>query len=51
MTKRNSIESPDVAAVFDVYPKVLKPRLLFLRRLIFDVAARTDGVGELEETL
>lgn len=40
-----------VAAVFKAYPPGLRRRLLFLRGLIFDVAARTPGVGELTETL
>ena len=42
---------PRVAAVFDSYPKATRQRLLALRKLIFDTAARTNGVGELEETL
>ena len=40
-----------VAAVFDAYPKPLKSRLLALRRLIFDTARTTDGVGAIEEAL
>jgi hypothetical protein len=51
MTKRKSIENADVAAVFDAYPKEIKPKLMFLRQLIFGVASRTNGVGELEEVL
>ena len=51
MTKLKNIESSEVAAVFDAYPKEVKSKLMFLRQLIFDVASRTDGVGELEETL
>src|SRR4030067_2162622 len=51
MTKRKNIENSEVAAIFDAYPKEVKPKLMFLRQLIFDVASRTDGVGELEETL
>ncbi len=43
--------SPEVAAVFATYPKAVKTKLLFLRQLIFDVASKTDGVLELEETL
>lgn len=42
---------PPVDAVFRAYPKDLRARLLFLRRLIFDTAAATEGVGALEETL
>lgn len=51
MPKNESIGSSEVAAVFDSYPKEIKPKLMFLRQLIFDVASRTNGVGELEETL
>src|SRR4030065_949112 len=51
MTKRRNIEDAEVAAVFDAYPGEIKPKLMFLRQLIFDVAARTKGVGELAETL
>jgi Domain of unknown function (DU1801) len=51
MTKQKNIENRAVAAVFDAYPSEIKQKLMFLRQLIFDVASRTDGVGELEETL
>ncbi len=43
--------NPAVTAVFDAYPKPLKSRLLALRRLIFDTARTTEGVGALEEAL
>jgi hypothetical protein len=42
---------PAVAAVFDAYPRPLKSRLLALRRLIFETARATEGVGVLEEAL
>ena len=45
------IENPEVAAVFASYPSPIKRKLLFLRDLIFKVAAKTEGVGVLEETL
>jgi len=51
MAKHKNIENPEVAAVFETYPKEIKPKLMFLRQLIFNVASRTDGVGALEETL
>ncbi len=51
MTKRKNIQNPEVAEVFETYPKDIKTKLMYLRQLIFDVASRTDGVGELEETL
>ena len=46
-----SFDDARVAAIFDAYPKAARKKLLALRKLIFDIAARTDGVGELEETL
>lgn len=51
MTKWSHIENPEVAEVFAAYPKDIKTKLMFLRQLIFDVASKTEGVGELEETL
>ena len=42
---------PAVAAVLDAYPKPVRNRLLALRRLIFDTARATRGVGPLEEAL
>jgi Domain of unknown function (DU1801) len=42
---------PAVAAVFNAYPKPLQARLLALRRLIFETAKTTKGVGTLQETL
>ncbi|WP_044541007.1 DUF1801 domain-containing protein [Bradyrhizobium sp. LTSP885] len=44
--------NPDSAdALFGAYPAPVKTRLLALRRLIFDTAKATKGVGALEETL
>jgi hypothetical protein len=40
-----------VARVFEAYPPRMRRKLLALRRLIFDTAASTEGVGKLEETL
>jgi hypothetical protein len=42
---------PAVEAVFGGYPKPVKAKLLALRRLIFDTAKATKGVGALQETL
>jgi hypothetical protein len=44
-------KSPEVFAVFQDYPHEIKTKLLFLRKLIFEVANKTKTVGELEETL
>ena len=48
---RADFSNPAVAAVFNAYPKPLRARLLALRRLIFDTARTTRGVGPLQETL
>jgi Domain of unknown function (DU1801) len=42
---------PAVEAVFGAYPRSVKAKLLALRRLIFNTAKTTSGVGALEETL
>jgi hypothetical protein len=42
---------PAVAAVFKAYPAEMRRRLMVLRALVFEVAAGTDGVGRLTETL
>ncbi|WP_081986632.1 DUF1801 domain-containing protein [Chitinibacter sp. ZOR0017] len=41
----------DVAAKFNTYPPNVQLRLLALRELIFQTAAMTQGVGEIEESL
>jgi hypothetical protein len=48
---RADFSDPAVGAVFDAYPMPLKARLLALRRLIFETARATRGVGAIEETL
>ncbi len=40
-----------VRKVFESYPAAVRPKMMFLRDLIFDVAANSEGVGKLEETL
>jgi Domain of unknown function (DU1801) len=53
VAKKPRAENPDAAveAVFGAYPKPVKAKLLALRRLIFDTAKATQGVGALQETL
>jgi hypothetical protein len=48
---RADFSDPAVSAVFNAYPKPVNAKLLALRRLIFDTAKMTEGVGALEETL
>jgi hypothetical protein len=44
-------QNPAVAAAFDACPAPVRTKLLALRRLIFDTARTTEGVGVLEEAL
>ncbi len=49
--KPTPFRNSEVAAVFAGYPSGVQRKLLALRELIFATAARTEGVGELEEAL
>ena len=52
--KKTAVRKPSNSAAdatFDAYPKPVKAKLLALRRLIFDTAKSTKGVGALEEAL
>lgn len=46
-----AFEHPGVAAAFDAFPPGARDRLMQVRRLIFEVAAQTDRVGRISETL
>jgi hypothetical protein len=48
---RTDVSDPAVEALFDAYPTPLKAKLKALRRLIFETARTTEGVGALQETL
>lgn len=43
--------NPEVTAVLQGYPPVHRRKLLQIRKLIFETARKTEGVGKLEETL
>jgi hypothetical protein len=45
------ISNAAVAAVYDGYPNNIRAKMLALRALVLETAARTNGVGALEETL
>ena len=45
------IADPKVEEAFNVFPPAVRKKLMRLRKLIFAVADKTEGVGELEETL
>jgi hypothetical protein len=49
--KRADVPESVVDAVFNAYPNPVRAKLLALRRLIFDTAKTTAGVGALEEAL
>jgi hypothetical protein len=42
---------PAVRSAFDAFPNRARDGLMRLRQMIHDIAAETDGVGALEETL
>jgi hypothetical protein len=48
---KRTANSNSAEATFGAYPKPVKAKLLALRRLIFDTAKATEGVGALEEAL
>jgi hypothetical protein len=50
-TTGHGFADPAVEAVFDAYPARIRAKLLDLRRLILETAAKTPGVGALHETL
>lgn len=51
MKRKRAFADSDVKAAFAAQPSDVGAALLELRELIFDTAARTDGVGALQETL
>lgn len=51
MDRGGSFSDGNVARVFAAYPAHIRARLMTLRAIIVDTAARLDCVGPLEETL
>jgi len=52
VTKKSAAgQGAAIDSVFEAYPRPVKSKLLALRRLIFDTAKTTRGVGALEEAL
>lgn len=47
----DEIENPEVAEVFNMYPKHMRQKLMHLRQLVLDTASETEGITTLEETL
>lgn len=44
-------KNPEVEATFKKYPKDIKPKMMFLRKLILETASELASVTTLEETL
>ncbi len=51
MNASKTIKNPDVDAVFKSYPRKIRAKLVFLRKLILETADAIEEVGEIEETL
>lgn len=49
--KPQPLQPPDVEAIFNTYPLEIREKCLYLRALIYDVAASDPRIGPLEETL
>jgi hypothetical protein len=49
--KRADAQGSEVDAIFNAYPNPVRSKLKALRRLIFDIAKSTKGVGALEEAV
>ncbi|MDF1643727.1 MAG: DUF1801 domain-containing protein [Pseudomonadales bacterium] len=47
----DTIKNQKVSDVFKKYPESIGNRLLYLRQLILETSAETDGIEQLEETL
>jgi len=51
LSKVLPISDPSVARAFEAYTPAVRKRLMAVRRMILGVAARTAGVGKIQETL
>lgn len=51
VTRMKKYQDSAMAEKFSGYPKRVRDKLLYLRRLIFETAAHIDGIGAVEETL
>ncbi|MEH6546015.1 MAG: DUF1801 domain-containing protein [Sneathiella sp.] len=49
--KQFDIEDLSVAATYKAFPQPIRSKLLGIRQLILEAADRTEGVGEIDETL
>lgn len=47
----DKFENPEVAEVFNKYPKHIHQKMMLLRQLVLNTASESEGVGALVETL
>jgi len=47
----DKIQNPEVADVFNTYPKHIREKIMVLRQLVLDTASESDDVTTVEETL
>ncbi len=47
----NPFDDPNVERAFAEFPDAVRSDLMQLREMIFEVAAQTEGVGKIQETL
>ena len=51
MVRYKKFKCQKVKDIFDSYPENIRPKMLFLRELVFKIAAHTNEVGEVEECI
>ncbi len=51
MIDLETISDPEVALVFENYPKAVRKKMVILRNLVVETAKEIDGLNKLEETL
>lgn len=47
----DDFKNPEVAVVFNNYPRHIRAKLMLLRQLVLETASETESIGSLEETL
>ncbi len=51
MNKLKIINDPNIDEKFNKYPKIIKPKINHLRKLIIETAKSDESISEIEETL
>ena len=42
---------PEIATIFNTYPKPIREKLMYLRQLVLDTSSEEQEVGEIQETI